>query len=186
MAEENIPAPVRSDEQLVPVNERIPYGHTNSLLDVEKQKNPIFKLTVDILKDTSFFNAFTASASVPSIYVQQFWHSLVCDIDGEYQFQLDEAWFKLNANLLRKALEITPRNHENPFMPPPHGDVLVDFVNNLGYPSEVQHISRMFINDLYQPWRTFITLLNQCLTGKTSGTDRTRAPCLQMMWGVIT
>ncbi|GJX05946.1 hypothetical protein Tco_0193878 [Tanacetum coccineum] len=40
------------------------------------------------------------------------------------------------------------------------GDVIIDFVNELGYP--------------------------ECLTGKTSGHDRPRYPVLQMIWGIIT
>ncbi|GKD86993.1 hypothetical protein Tco_1358147, partial [Tanacetum coccineum] len=67
MAEENIPAPTRSDDQLVPVKARLPYRKNNLLLDLWKlQKNPIFCIYVDILQNTNFFRAFTASANVPS------------------------------------------------------------------------------------------------------------------------
>ncbi|GKE00174.1 hypothetical protein Tco_1388157, partial [Tanacetum coccineum] len=47
---------------------------------------------------------------------------------------LDEDWFTLDANLLREALEITPINQAHPFMSPPSGDAIMDFVNELGYP----------------------------------------------------
>ncbi|GJT04108.1 retrovirus-related pol polyprotein from transposon TNT 1-94, partial [Tanacetum coccineum] len=77
MAEENIPAPTRSDDQLVPVKARLPYRKNNLLLDLWKlQKNPIFCIYVDILQNTNFFRAFTASANVLSIYIQQFWNTL--------------------------------------------------------------------------------------------------------------
>ncbi|GJW45530.1 hypothetical protein Tco_0077176 [Tanacetum coccineum] len=73
MAEENVPAPTRTDEQLVPVKARLPIGKSNLLMDLQKmQKNLIFRLSVDILQNTNFFSAFTASADVPSIYIQQF------------------------------------------------------------------------------------------------------------------
>ncbi|GKD15940.1 hypothetical protein Tco_1205098, partial [Tanacetum coccineum] len=70
MAEENVPAPTRTDEQLVPVKARLPIGKSNLLMDLQKmQKNPIFRISVDILQNTNFFSAFTASADVPSIYI---------------------------------------------------------------------------------------------------------------------
>ncbi|GKB59202.1 hypothetical protein Tco_0915388 [Tanacetum coccineum] len=48
--------------------------------------------------------------------------------------QLDEQWFDLSADLLRKALAITPVNPAHPFELPPSGDTVIDFVNELGYP----------------------------------------------------
>ncbi|GJR27478.1 hypothetical protein Tco_1103710 [Tanacetum coccineum] len=44
----------------------------------------------------------------------------------------------------------------------------------------------MAVNNLYQPWRAILSMINQCLTGKTFGFDRPRYPVLQMLWGIIT
>ncbi|GKE51999.1 hypothetical protein Tco_1487155, partial [Tanacetum coccineum] len=106
MAEENIPAPTRSNDQLVPVKARLPHGKSNLLLDLKKlQKNPIFRISVDILQNTNFFRAFTTSSNVRSIYIHQFWNTLTQEAKyGIYSFQLDEQWFPLNADLLREAL----------------------------------------------------------------------------------
>ncbi|GKF95555.1 hypothetical protein Tco_0288290, partial [Tanacetum coccineum] len=41
-------------------------------------------------------------------------------------------------------------------------------------------------NYVYQPWRAILTLINQCLTGKTFGSDKPRHPVLQMLWGIVT
>ncbi|GKD16784.1 retrovirus-related pol polyprotein from transposon TNT 1-94 [Tanacetum coccineum] len=80
-----------------------------------------------------FAAAFTASASVPAIYIQQFWNTLTyVEKAGTYRFQLDENWFTLDANLLREALEITPIDQAHPFVSPPSGDAIMDFVNELG------------------------------------------------------
>nr|GEZ29559.1 hypothetical protein [Tanacetum cinerariifolium] len=99
---------------------------------------------------------------------------------------LDEDWFRLDANLLREALEITPVDQAHQFMPPLSGVAIMDFVNDLGYPGEIHFVSRMAMNNLYQPWRTILLMINQCLTSKTSGFDRHRYPVLQMLWGDIT
>nr|GEW48736.1 integrase, catalytic region, zinc finger, CCHC-type, peptidase aspartic, catalytic [Tanacetum cinerariifolium] len=85
-ANENVldPAPTRSDDQILPFDAWVPIGKSN-------------------------FIALTASASVPSIYIEQLWNTLTYEAKtGAYSFQLDETRFVLDANLLRDALEITP------------------------------------------------------------------------------
>ncbi|GJU21521.1 hypothetical protein Tco_1154863 [Tanacetum coccineum] len=141
------------------------------------QKNPIFQISVDILKNTNFFQALTASANVPAIYLQQFWKTMSFN---------DKTVFDLSADLLRKALAITPVNPAHPFELPPSGDTVLDFVNELGYPEPVELVSSIRTNYVYQPWRAILSLLNQCLTGKTSGSDKPRHPVLQMLWGIVT
>ncbi|GJZ03649.1 copia protein [Tanacetum coccineum] len=160
------PAPTRSDDQILPFAAWI---------------------SVDILQNTKFFRAFTALASVPAIYIQQFWNTLTYEANtGAYSFQLDENRFILDANLLREALEIIPIDQAHQFVSPLSGDAIMDFVNELGYTEEIHFVSRMAVNNLYQPWRAILSMINQCLTGKTSGFDRPRYPVLQMLWGIIT
>nr|GEY98084.1 hypothetical protein [Tanacetum cinerariifolium] len=120
MAEENILTLIRTDEQFVPVKACLPIGKSNLLMGLQKkQKNPIFFISVDIMQNTNFFRAFTASTDVPSIYVQQFWNTFrKDDKTGVYSFQLDELWFDLNADILRNALGITPKYLAHPLMSP--------------------------------------------------------------------
>ncbi|GJZ93753.1 hypothetical protein Tco_0665956 [Tanacetum coccineum] len=100
--------------------------------------------------------------------------------------ELDEDRFTLDANLLREALEVTPIDQAHQFESPHSGNAIMEFVNKLGYPEELHFISRMAVNHLYQPWRAILSLINQCLTGKTFGYDRPKYPVLQMLWGIIT
>ncbi|GJU19140.1 retrovirus-related pol polyprotein from transposon TNT 1-94 [Tanacetum coccineum] len=85
-----------------------------------------------------------------------------------------------------KALAITPVNPTHPFELPPSGNTVIDFVNELGYPEPVEIVSNIRVNYVYQPWRAILSLINQCLTGKTSGSDKPRHPVLQMLWGIVT
>ncbi|GJS80937.1 hypothetical protein Tco_0747478 [Tanacetum coccineum] len=190
MAEQNVPtqAPARTDEQIVPRSQWLQIGKSNLLFDAQKiQKNPIFQISVDILRNTNFFRAFSASASVPAVYIQQFWNSMKYDEKtGVYSCQVDEQWFNLSVDLLRKALDITPVDPAHPFELPPTGDTVIDFVNQLGYPEPVEFVSNIRVNYVYQPWRAILTMINQCLTGKTSGSDKPRHPVLQMLWGIVT
>nr|GEV93910.1 integrase, catalytic region, zinc finger, CCHC-type, peptidase aspartic, catalytic [Tanacetum cinerariifolium] len=165
MAEENAHAPTRTDEQLVLVKARLSIGKSNLLMDIQrKQKNPIFLISLDILQNTNFFDTKS----------------------GIYSFQLDKLWFTLDADLLRSDLGITPKDPAHPFVAPLTGDLVLDFVNNLGYPKELQFVLKMYVNSLYQPWRSILSMINQCLMGKTLGYDRPRHPVIQMLWGVVT
>ncbi|GKF36494.1 hypothetical protein Tco_0113252 [Tanacetum coccineum] len=69
--------PTRTDDQILPRSNWVLVGKSNCYLDVEKsQSNPIYKVAVDILKHTNFFRAFTASSTIPLIYIQQFWDTV--------------------------------------------------------------------------------------------------------------
>ncbi|GJX99361.1 hypothetical protein Tco_0356380 [Tanacetum coccineum] len=162
--------PTRSDEQILPRNKWVPVGKSNCFLDVERtQANPIFKIAVDILKNTNFFKAFTASSTIPSIYIQQFWDTIRFDKDKGYSCQLDEQRFYLTKATLRDALQL-PQDNNN-FTPPPNANTIISFVNELGYLNVVRTLSRVVTNDMYQPWRALATIINLCLTGKTSHTQ---------------
>nr|GEU31976.1 hypothetical protein [Tanacetum cinerariifolium] len=149
-------SPVRTDDQILPRIRWVPNGKRNCYLDLEKsQGNPIYKIAVDLLKNTNFFRAFTASSTIPSIYIQQFWDM------------------------------ITPINNNQPFVVPPSSDALINFVNELGYHKLVRNVSNVVTNDMFQPWRALITIINLCLTGKTSGFEIPRDHVLQILWGIV-
>nr|GEW52449.1 monodehydroascorbate reductase [Tanacetum cinerariifolium] len=135
--------PVRTDDQILPRIRWVPIGKSNCYLDLEKsQSNPIYKIAVDLLKHTNFFKAFTASSTIPSIYIQQFWDTIQYDKKvGCYRCQLDEQWFVLTKDTLREALQITLVNNNQAFVAPPSSDALVNFVNEMGYPKLVRNLS---------------------------------------------
>ncbi|GKD08276.1 hypothetical protein Tco_1187961 [Tanacetum coccineum] len=170
--------PTCTDDQILPRSRWVPVGKSNRCLDVVKsQSNPIYKIAVDILKHTNFFRAFTASSIIPSIYIQQFWDTIRYDkTTGSYNCQLDEQWFDLNKDTLRDVLQITPVNNNQSFSSPPTPDVLIKFVNNLGYLKVVRTLSDVVTNYMFQPWRALTTIINLCLTGKTLWFERPRAP----------
>ncbi|GKB43463.1 hypothetical protein Tco_0888405 [Tanacetum coccineum] len=133
MAKGTVPAPTRTDDQLVPVKARLPIGKRNLLMGLQrKQKNPIFLISLYILQNTNFFDAFTTSANFPSVYIQQFLNTLTMDtMSGIYSFQLDELWFTLVVDLLRNALGITPKDPAHPFVAPPAVDLVIDFIHSV-------------------------------------------------------
>nr|GFC42560.1 hypothetical protein [Tanacetum cinerariifolium] len=48
------------------------------------------------------------------------------------------------------------------------------------------NLSNVVTNDLFQSWRALLNIIYLCLTGKTSGFERPRAPLLQILWGIVT
>ncbi|GJS26516.1 hypothetical protein Tco_0487136 [Tanacetum coccineum] len=151
--------PTHTDEQILPRIRWVPIGKSNYYLDAENsQSNPIYKIAVDILKHTNFFRAFTASLTIPGIYIQQFWDTICYDrTDGGYKCQLDEQWFNLNKDTLRDALQITPVNNNKAFSSPPTQDTLINFVNDLGYPKKILWgiINRAHIDYAERMWEEF-------------------------------
>ncbi|GJW99114.1 retrovirus-related pol polyprotein from transposon TNT 1-94 [Tanacetum coccineum] len=168
MADLNIPVeqapavapPTGTGDQILSLSKWVPFGKSNSVLDVHKpQRNPIFPIAVALLKNTNFFRAFTTSSTIPAIYIQQFWDTMCFNSStGLYSCQLDEQWFNLHKDILRDALNITPANDNNPFVAPPSGDTVIEAI---------------------------LSMINMCLTGKTAGFDRPRHPVLQILWGII-
>nr|GEW97794.1 E-beta-farnesene synthase [Tanacetum cinerariifolium] len=146
MAKENLPSPTRSDEQLVPATARLPYGKSNLLLDLHKlQKISIFRISVDILQNINFFRAFSALANISSI-----WNTLTHEAKtGVFRLQLDEQWFTLNSDLLCDAFEISSVDPANPFVSPLAGEIVMDFVNEMGYPDAIHFVPHMHVNNLH-------------------------------------
>ncbi|GJS36784.1 hypothetical protein Tco_0535166 [Tanacetum coccineum] len=72
----------------------------------------------------------------------------------------NENWFILDTNLLRESLEITPIDQAHQFVSPSLGDAIMDFVNELGYTEEIHFVSRMAVNNLYQPWRAILSMIS--------------------------
>nr|GEY11419.1 hypothetical protein [Tanacetum cinerariifolium] len=151
--------PVRTNDEILPRIRWVPIGKSNCYIDMEKpQGNPIYKIADTIQYDKTA---------------------------GCFRCQLDEQWFVLTKDTLREALQITPINSNQAFIPPPVAKVLINFVNELGYPKLVRNVSNVVTNETFQPWRALITIINLCLTGKTSGFERPRTPVLQILWGIV-
>nr|GEV58701.1 retrovirus-related Pol polyprotein from transposon TNT 1-94 [Tanacetum cinerariifolium] len=103
-------------------------------------------------------------------HIGWFWDTIRYDkIARCYKYQLDEQWFNLTKDTLRDALQITPVNNNNAFSSPLTPDALINFVNDLGYPKVIKNLYDVVTNDIFQPWRALVTIINLCLMGKTSG-----------------
>nr|GFA87310.1 hypothetical protein [Tanacetum cinerariifolium] len=61
---------------------------------------------------------------------------------------------------------------------------VLDFLGFLGHSQDIRYLTDVNVNKLYQPWRSFASVINKCLTGKSSGVDSFRLSQAQMLWGL--
>nr|GFA12076.1 hypothetical protein [Tanacetum cinerariifolium] len=70
------------------------------------------------------------------------------------------------------------------FVKPHSEEELVTFIQELGYSGKCDMLSAIHIDQMHQPWRTFVAIINRCISGKTTGLDRLRELRAQILWGM--
>ncbi|GJX73790.1 hypothetical protein Tco_0312385 [Tanacetum coccineum] len=102
---------VARDEKWVPSTERVKISSTNVRLETTvQQKEETFQVVIDVIKNSTYFKAFTITAEVPKIFMQQFWYTIKKVKDSEsYEFLLANKKCIVDAKVFRKILDICPR-----------------------------------------------------------------------------
>ncbi|GJY33568.1 hypothetical protein Tco_0418037 [Tanacetum coccineum] len=70
------------------------------------------------------------------------------------------------------------------FIAPPSEEDLVTFIHELGYSGRCNMLSAIHTDQMHQPWRTFVAIINRCISVKTTGLDRLRELRAQILWGI--
>nr|GEU56708.1 hypothetical protein [Tanacetum cinerariifolium] len=113
----------------------------------------------------NFPSSMLSTVDAPEINMPHFWHTATYDLTTKtYFFTLDDQIFEVNVDLLREALQITPKVSDHPFVEPPPENEIISFIKKLGYSGPLTKVSNMAINNLYQPWRTFMTMIDVSLS----------------------
>ncbi|GKA85120.1 hypothetical protein Tco_0806774 [Tanacetum coccineum] len=140
--------------------------------------------TVDILKQTIPSEALQRQQQYRYL-IQIFWDTICLTVkSGVISVNWTSNGLISLKTTPKDALHITPSQFKKlAFFPPPRRLIrIIEFVNELGYPREVINLSNVTTNDMFQPWRALTTIINLCLTGKTSGFEKTKSPkCLQIL-----
>ncbi|GKB04953.1 hypothetical protein Tco_0833148 [Tanacetum coccineum] len=71
-------------------------------------------------------------------------------------------------------LQIFPRLTGQKFEDPPFEEEILSFIRDLGHTREIKVLTDVNVNNIHQPWRSFTTIINMCLNGKTTGLDSLR------------
>ncbi|GJZ62304.1 hypothetical protein Tco_0618441 [Tanacetum coccineum] len=121
------------------------------------QKEETFQVIIDILKNSTCFKLFTISADK-------------CIVDAE---------------VFRKILDICPRVEGEEFTLVQDDDDTLTFLTDLGYKGLLHKHTNMFVYHMHQPWRTMATIINKCLSGKTTSNDKLRKSRIDILWGMF-
>ncbi|GJY13589.1 retrovirus-related pol polyprotein from transposon TNT 1-94 [Tanacetum coccineum] len=144
----------------VPTKERVKIGTTNVRLEPTlPQKEETFQVIIDVIKNSTCLKAFTISAEVPEIFMQQFWHTIK-KVKGtnSYEFDLANKKCVVDAEVFQMILNICPRVQGE------------DFTEVLDDESTLTFL---------------INLVIKCLSGKTTSNDRLRKSRIDILWGMF-
>ncbi|GJV43858.1 hypothetical protein Tco_1428394 [Tanacetum coccineum] len=96
------------DDALVPQEQRLRIGNCNYRLSTTfKPKEPTFQVALDVLSLTPFYQAFLISASVPAIYMHEFW-ATVSYHKHCIKFKLNKKNHSFNLETFKDMLQICP------------------------------------------------------------------------------
>nr|GEZ10589.1 hypothetical protein [Tanacetum cinerariifolium] len=126
--------------------------------------------------------AFQVTADVPEIYMQEFWATAKLH-HNSIRFKIDTRKSVLDLEAFREMMHIRSRIPNQPFADFPTEEEILDFLMFLGHSHDIRYLMDVNVNKLYQPWRSFASVINKCLTGKRSGVDSFRLSQAQMLWG---
>ncbi|GJR73456.1 hypothetical protein Tco_0085821 [Tanacetum coccineum] len=163
------------DLELVPKEKRLNIRKCNGRLNPGKiQRDPTFQVVLDAMALTPCYSTFLITADVLEVYMHQFWDS-VYKHHTFYRFKIDKRKrFKLNLEVFRDIFKICPRVQGQDFDALPTDEEIVSFLRDLGHTGEIHSLNDFVIDQMHQPWRTFITLINRSLSRKTSILDKLR------------
>nr|GEW10623.1 hypothetical protein [Tanacetum cinerariifolium] len=171
------------DESLVPSAQRLRIGRSNFQLPSDIQsKEATLQVVYDVLRNSPLFKAFQVTADVPEIYMQEFWATAKLH-HNSIRFKIDTRKSVLDLEAFREMLHISPRIPNHPFAYLPTEKEILEFLRFLGHSHDIRYLTDVNVNKLYQPWRSFASVINKCLTGKSSSVDSFKLSQAQMLWG---
>ncbi|GKA71420.1 hypothetical protein Tco_0777559, partial [Tanacetum coccineum] len=135
MNQQEIQQAITRDEKWVPSADRVKISSTNLRLETTvSQKEETFQVVIDIIKNFTCFKAFTISADVPEIFMQQFWYTIK-KVQGtdSYEFLLSNKKCRVDAEVFRKIMDICPRVEGEEFTELQNNDDTLTFLIYLGY-----------------------------------------------------
>ncbi|GKA64530.1 hypothetical protein Tco_0764237 [Tanacetum coccineum] len=90
------------DDALVPREQRLTIGSCNYRLSTTfKPKEPTFQVALDVLSLTPFYQAFLITASVPAIYMQEFWNT--ASYPSHHQIKMNKKSYSFDLETSRKC-----------------------------------------------------------------------------------
>ncbi|GJS34811.1 uncharacterized mitochondrial protein-like protein [Tanacetum coccineum] len=173
------------DDALVLREQCLTIGSCNYRLSTTfKPKEPTFQVALVVLSLTPFYPAFLITTSVPAVYMQEFWATVTYQ-KHHIRFKMNKKRYSFDMKTFRNMLLICPKLPGQKFVDPLFEEEILTFIRELGYPGNIKLLSDVKGDTLPQPWRTFGTIINKCLSGKVTGIDTLRLSRAHILWGLF-
>nr|GEU42204.1 retrovirus-related Pol polyprotein from transposon TNT 1-94 [Tanacetum cinerariifolium] len=146
------------DDKWVPFSKRVKISSTNIRLETTvPQREEIFQVVIDLIKNSTCFKTFTISADVLEIFMHQFWI----------------------------ILDICLRVEGVDFTNVPNDDKTLTFLIDLGYKGPLYKHTNMFVDHIHQTWRNLAAIINKCLSRKTKSNDKLKKSRIDILRGMF-
>ncbi|GKA76192.1 retrovirus-related pol polyprotein from transposon TNT 1-94 [Tanacetum coccineum] len=130
-------------------------------------QGPTFQVTLDVLSLVPFYQSFLITTSVPAIYMHGLW-ATVSYHKHNIKFKMNKKNYSFDLETFIDMLQICPNLPHQKFVDPSFEEEIIAFIRELGYSGNVKSLSKIKVDTLPQPWRTFGTIINKCLSGRLS------------------
>ena len=141
MAEHNVIDPAEllppiTLNDFIPAEYNISIGNNNPRIDFNKLQitEESCRVVKDVLLDHPYRYMLMKSASVPEIYLHQFWHTALIGLDDKsFTVTLERTEYNVDWDILRKALMLPEPEPKTDFAPMKSELEILDFLVDLGY-----------------------------------------------------
>ncbi|GJY92812.1 retrovirus-related pol polyprotein from transposon TNT 1-94 [Tanacetum coccineum] len=144
------------------------------------------KILANILINHPLRLSVDGFASVPWIYISQFWHTLKEDRSKyQFKFSLGTKALTLNVVEFRRVFQFpqaTYNNHARFVDPPTFGQMVQFFCHNLGFKLPLRSPSNFMSNG---QWQILYNIFAQCLTTRATGHDQPPVQIMQLLYCFI-
>nr|GEU34497.1 hypothetical protein [Tanacetum cinerariifolium] len=175
---------VALDEALVPHASRLRIGKSSFRLRLDiTSKESTLQMVYDVMRLTSFYKAFLVIVDIPEIYMHEFWATAIVH-HHLIRFKMDNRKCIVNLEYFREMMHICLRLPGQTFDDLPFKEENLAFLRFIRHSGEIRKLTDVNINKLHQLWRSFIVVINKCLSGKSTCYDSLRLSQAQIMWGM--
>ncbi|GJR75483.1 hypothetical protein Tco_0087848 [Tanacetum coccineum] len=138
---------VSLDNSLVTPENQVNIGKYNMRIHpIKTQKESTYQVVLDALTLTTCYPAFLIT--------------------------IDMKRYRIDMEVFREILQICPRLPNQEFDAFPLDEEIVSFIKELRHKRGIKSVTDVVVDQIYQPWRTFASINNKCLSGKITGLDK--------------
>ncbi|GJY46586.1 hypothetical protein Tco_0435649 [Tanacetum coccineum] len=97
--------------------------------------------------------------------MQEFWATATVH-PHLIHFKMNNKKHIVNLEYFIEMLQICPKLPDQQFKELPFEEEILTFLKDLGHSGEIKVITDVNVNKLHQPWRSFVVVINKCLSDK--------------------